>query len=429
VANEKLTLPGGESRGSMLDMRRLRATRVIRRAVVLHLSTSASVLLSCGGQTSPSLVGEEAGTSTGDASEGVPIEESAEEGGTSTDGATGGVPIVESAREGGKPGDGTWEVEASAGDAREVEAPADAAVCQVSSTMAIGGGCGTADFALDGTAAECGATDAGDLPLDRCVALCPPMPGAPPGPAIASCYIYDCIDCAVGPTTIPALACNYAQICGTGRRPAGLGACRPRRAPGAVAEFLAHMAYLEAASVDAFARLERELEAHGAPHDLLVAVRRARRDEVGHARVVKALAERAGADVPSPQVPAGRVRELEDIAIDNAVEGCVHETFGAAVAMVQAATAGDRSVRAAMQTIARDELRHAELSWSIAHWLDRRLDAAARARVRQARHDAGRELLRTTSPEPPQKLVDELGIPTTGHARAIARDLRAALWS
>ncbi len=29
------------------------------------------------------------------------------------------------------------------------------------------------------------------------------------------------------------------------------------------------------------------------------------------------------------------MRKLEAIAIENAVEGCVHETFGAAVAMVQ----------------------------------------------------------------------------------------------
>jgi hypothetical protein len=401
---------------------------VIRRTVLLHLSTSASVLLSCGGQASPSLVAGEGGTAT-DGADGAGLGAgSAEEGGATTDGANGGGLIVSRAEDGGNPARDSRKVEASADAAGEVEADAHAPTCRVSSTVSLVGGCGNEEYPFDGTAEECGAADGGALPLAQCVALCPPMPAASL-PALASCAIVDCVDCGAGPTTFPALDCVYPVICGTGRRPAGLGRCRPPRAPGVVAGFLARMAYLEAASVDAFERLERELEGYGAPRDLLAGARRARLDEVRHARIVRALAERAGADVSSPHVPAGRVRALEDVAIENAVEGCVHETFGAAVAMVQAATAGDRSVRAAMQTIARDEMRHAELSWTVARWLEERLDAAARARVRQARHDAGRDLVRATSREPPRELVEELGIPAARHARAIARDLRASLWS
>ena len=53
------------------------------------------------------------------------------------------------------------------------------------------------------------------------------------------------------------------------------------------------------------------------------------------------------------------MRELEAIAIENAVEGCVRESFGALLATWQAKTAGDARVRAAMKRIARDETRHA----------------------------------------------------------------------
>jgi hypothetical protein len=348
----------------MLEMRRTRVPSVIRRTVLLHLSTLASVLLSCGGQMSPS---------------------PAAEGGAS---ASGGA-------------------------------------CRVTSSS-LSGGCGSSQFPFEGNPAECGADDAGLFPRERCAALCPPDPWDVGDASVSGCQIaYS----GTGASAIQELDCRYGIICGTGRRPAGLQRCSPRRAPGTVAGFLARMAYLEAASVDAFRHLKRELEAHGAPRDLLVRASRARRDEVEHARVVQALAERVGAVVPSPRVHAGRVRRLEDIAIENAVEGCVHETFGAAVALVQAATAGDRLVRAAMRTIARDELRHADLSWAVAHWLEKRLGAPARARVRQARNDAGRDLVRTMSREPPRELVEELGIPAARHARAMAEDLRAALWS
>jgi hypothetical protein len=122
------------------------------------------------------------------------------------------------------------------------------------------------------------------------------------------------------------------------------------------------------------------------------------------------------------------VRSLEAIARQNAVEGCVHETFGAAVAMVQSMNASDARVRAAMRPIARDELRHADLAWAVARWLDLRLAPAARARVARARCRAARTLLRRVSRKVDPDLVAHLGIPSTHHASAIALDLAESLW-
>ncbi len=189
------------------------------------------------------------------------------------------------------------------------------------------------------------------------------------------------------------------------------------------------MAYLEAASVDAFERLTRELETHGGPARLMSASRRASRDEVRHARVMTALARRAGARVPRVRVLPECPRSLEAMAIENAVEGCVRETFGAAVAEIQARRAGDARVRRAMQRIARDEGRLAALSWQVARWLDTRLDADSRARVREARAravDALRaECARTAHPG----VTERLGLPSASQARAALDHLDATLWS
>jgi hypothetical protein len=181
--------------------------------------------------------------------------------------------------------------------------------------------------------------------------------------------------------------------------------------------------------VPAFERLARELEAHGAPRRLQTASRRAAGDEVRHAGAMGALAARAGARVGVPRVEERGARSLEDIAIENAVEGCVRETFGAAVAAVQAKRAADRRFRSVMKDIAREEARHARLSWAVAEWLDDQLDEDARGRVRAARDRAAEDLLRETAVEPDAALARRMGVPTSVEARAMVQSLRAALWS
>lgn len=201
-----------------------------------------------------------------------------------------------------------------------------------------------------------------------------------------------------------------------GRRPGGLVRARAR-GNSVVGAHLASIAHLEAASVTAFERLEAELTAHGAPPSLVRASRRARADEVRHAAVVTSLARRHGATPPRPQVGALPVRELEAIAIENAVEGCVREAYGALVGAWQARFAGDRRLRAAMRTIAKDEARHAALAFAVDAWSEPRLSVAARRRVANARREA-LELLQSEARRPvPAALVRSVGIPD---ARAAA---------
>ncbi len=194
---------------------------------------------------------------------------------------------------------------------------------------------------------------------------------------------------------------------GTGRRPAGLQPARPCRAPSGIGRHFADMAYLEAASVCAFERLEAELVSLGAPKRLQRAACRAASDEVRHARVMTALAHRYGATSAVPRVQKARARSAERIARENAVEGCVRETYGALLATWQSALAGDHRIARAMRQIARDETRHAALSWDIAGWLEPRLSPAARRRVEAARLRAAHELSTEVTRDRPRPAAED----------------------
>ena len=101
------------------------------------------------------------------------------------------------------------------------------------------------------------------------------------------------------------------------------------------------------------------------------------------------LARRYGAIPDAPEVPALACRRSSfEVARENAVEGCVRETFGALIAWQQATLARDPAVRQAMCMIAADETRHAELSWAIAGWLEPQLPAREQAALHAERASA-----------------------------------------
>jgi hypothetical protein len=215
--------------------------------------------------------------------------------------------------------------------------------------------------------------------------------------------------------------------CVVGRRPEGL-----RQSAGdlhaSLGCFFAHSAALEAASVPAFVQLARELRAHGAPAGLARRALDAAQDEVRHTRAVDALARSFGAQTPPFSVPPARVRGLEAVATDNAIEGCVRETYGALVAHHQLRRAQHPRVRTVYRRIAADETRHAELSWSVARWAEPRLTSAERRRVQAARGAAAAELIaqvRSTATTAHDALA---GLPSPAVGAALAAELDRALW-
>jgi len=224
-----------------------------------------------------------------------------------------------------------------------------------------------------------------------------------------------------GPTIVN---CLYTY---TGRRPRALvDECPPETLT--IGDALAHAAYLEAASVAAFRDLACQLEAHAAPASLLRRLRSAADDEVRHARAMSALARRRGGTPRPVRVPRTRRRPLLAIALENATEGCVRETWGAVCAVVQSLRARDPELRAAMRGIARDELRHAELSWHLGAWLGARLTEEERALVDLERAGAVRALARELDVTPREAWHAQLGFPTREETRAMLRALGAGVW-
>ncbi|MDX2014065.1 MAG: ferritin-like domain-containing protein [Myxococcaceae bacterium] len=207
--------------------------------------------------------------------------------------------------------------------------------------------------------------------------------------------------------------------CAIGRRPHGLASSGDIDCEDTLGRHFASAAHLEAASVDAFLRLRQELVLHGAPTELRGAAVLAALEEVRHAQVTSALAARFGAEVVAPRVEPRPLRGLFEVALDNAVEGCVRETYGALVAHHQAACAADPETREVMARIAEDETRHAELSWAIAAWAEPRLTDDQRAQLHQAQREAVKHLARALAEPIAPALVDVAGMPDAASARAM----------
>jgi len=212
-----------------------------------------------------------------------------------------------------------------------------------------------------------------------------------------------------------------------GRRPHGLLAALPGVARTELGAHFASATQLEAASVFAFEQLARDLFRLGAPPALVRAALRSALEEVGHARAMGALAERFGAQLVAPRICPAPARDALAVALENAVEGCVRETYGALLAWYQAHSALDPEVRAALLLVCEDETRHAQLAWTIAQWLEPQLSEAEQTAVQRARRAAyaqlGSELASTLSPAA-RALI---GLPDVVVAAALLAQLDAAL--
>jgi hypothetical protein len=225
-----------------------------------------------------------------------------------------------------------------------------------------------------------------------------------------------------------AFTCIYSNMgwC-TGRMTAGID---DPRGPGELTtgEYFAVSSYLEAASVHAFDRLAAELTEHGAPSDLVAAARRARDDERRHARAMRALARRFGVQATWPHVSPVRSRDLFELALENAREGCVAESYGAALALVSAARAADPRVREVMRSIARDECQHAELSWRVLSWTSSRLAASDRAAVLRHLRASAEDLSARAGLRPTRECAKICGLAIADERRRLAAALTESLF-
>ncbi|MFO7562136.1 MAG: ferritin-like domain-containing protein [Enhygromyxa sp.] len=203
----------------------------------------------------------------------------------------------------------------------------------------------------------------------------------------------------------------------TGRRP--LGHREATLAIDSIGAWFAVHAHLEQAAVAAFEELGSWLQDRGAPAELIDRCRAARLDEIDHARRMSEQARRRGAEVPAVEAEPSP-DELLDVALHNAVEGCVSEAFAAVLAAHQARHAGTPELRELFAALADDELRHGQLAWDLHAWMSSQLSPAQRAWVEQAQHRALARL-----PELARRGAEAtpvgLGWPTPALAEAMAR--------
>jgi hypothetical protein len=278
----------------------------------------------------------------------------------------------------------------------------------------------------DATVKQCGIKDAyytafqaanANAGVDASSYVCPPAPDGSATVAL-TCDV-EHFDSQGG--------CSWTR-CTTGRRPDGLQPISRPSCKSPVAVFFGECAQLEAASIVAFERMRAELVALGAPRALTRAARRAARDETRHARVTRALAKRFGGRTLRPTFERPRPRALVDMALENAAEGLVRETFGAAIALWQADRARDSEVRRAMRQIADDECRHAELSWRVARWLHRKLTPVERERVSRRVRETVVTLRAEVSRAPDRVLREVAGLPSARQARDLLALLERNVW-
>ena len=290
---------------------------------------------------------------------------------------------------------------------------------QATSTVAVSQlDTGSADASIDDLIARCQASSA------DCTALCKQAVEH------GDHYLYSEPFKSCGLTTVDgglAVRVVYTPLCAGGRCPEGLARPAGGGAGDTLGAWLAANAHLEAASIEACEILAAELGAHRAPPALIRAARAAIADEGRHADAIGRLAVSRGAVPPAVYVKRGPVRDIEAVATENAVEGCVRETYAALLACRQARAATDPAIRSAMAGISRDEARHAALAWAVDRWSQALLAPAARRRVRDARHEAIERLLGARLATLPRHGRAEAGLPDEDEEARMVGALGAGL--
>lgn len=278
-----------------------------------------------------------------------------------------------------------------------------------------GSGAGVVDASIDDLIARCQKSSSDCTPLCEQVLWQPTYQ-----PPIKSCQLI------MGDGGLE-VRIVYNHGCVGGRCPEGLAPPAPGRTGDALGAWLSANAHLEAASTAAFEILATELGAHRAPPALIRAARAAIADESRHANVIGRLANSRGAVPPAVYVDRSPVRDIEAVARENAVEGCVRETYAALLAYRQARAATDPAIRFAMAGIARDETRHAALAWNVDGWSQTLLTPAARRRVREARREAIERLADASLGGLSRDQRGQAGLPSEDEAAHMARELGEAL--
>jgi hypothetical protein len=151
----------------------------------------------------------------------------------------------------------------------------------------------------------------------------------------------------------------------------------------------ARAAQLECAAVSAFLQLALELRQLGAPAALVARALDAARDELRHTQLCERLAGRGLRLSVRSQLPPVHVRshltrrELRvRLAEESWLDGCLAEGSAARQAAAAADCTLDSATHKVLQTVAREEARHAALAWDVLDHCLSREPQAVRAALR-----------------------------------------------
>jgi hypothetical protein len=217
------------------------------------------------------------------------------------------------------------------------------------------------------------------------------------------------------------------STCVYGRRP--LGWTDAPRVITTVQHQLDSIAATERVSITAFQHLAVELARFALDEDFIHRCHAAAEDERHHVALLVGLGAnpRLLPDLGSALDPT---RSRFAIALHNALEGCVAETWSALLVHWQSQHAADPATRLVFGQIARDEARHAELAWDLHHALVEGLSAPQRAEIEAARARALNELARTAMRQSlavPASVRTKLGLPDPRRAHALGHEFARGL--
>ncbi len=193
-------------------------------------------------------------------------------------------------------------------------------------------------------------------------------------------------------------------------------------------QYLADMTAMETAAITAFYNLSLELEAYDAPAELITRAQQAVLEETRHSEMAALLAASFDAEMPEVTVDDFCLRSLYEIALENAVEGCVNETFAAACGLWQSEYAQLDVFRKVIGHITEEEMGHAALSWEIHQWILPQLSELQQDQIRVAQAEAVESLVNDFKQESNPVLQQAFGLPTKDDATRLFAQLKNSVW-
>lgn len=227
--------------------------------------------------------------------------------------------------------------------------------------------------------------------------------------------------------------CNREGSCAIPGRWTSIAGPKPLALAYSIQEEMKRRVKCEAVAVIAFERLAFELKAYQAPIELLAKIQVAIEDEKRHtsnfSSVCLAQNWEIEEDITHIQVSQYPVRSLLELAIENAIEGCVGESFAALENLYQSHFAKNQTIKALHQSIVFDEIAHAELSWQIHDWINQQLPIHEKVLLQEALVQAiSGKISINPNCHLPEETKQYLGLPDHHTAKILYNQLNEQLW-